>query len=182
MRINKKLNLVVPVEDDNGSIFYVHAKPFSREAFEANYMLFSQAFAAMIENGIQVTAGPRVAALVLKDIAVKNGKEHEYTAIIAEIKRTANLIRATEAGFEPKMLSSAIAHGDISEDDAAYVEGVICFFTLASAMWRGDRLDATLAFMNGLWGTQTESLDCTAFIASLKTTTKAEDTGAKVKA
>lgn len=181
MRINKKLNLVIPVEDESGSTFYVHAKPFSREAFEANYMLFSQAFASMIENGIQVTAGPRVAALVLHDIAVKMGKESDYTAIIAEIKRTSTVVKSTSSGFEPKMLSSAIAHGDIDEDDASYIEGVICFFTLASAMWRGDRLSATLAFMNGLWGTLTESLDCTGFIASLKTQTTEDDTGKKTE-
>lgn len=179
MRINKKLNVVIPMEDGDGSVFYIHAKPFSREAFEANYLLFSQAFSSMVENGIQMTAGPRVAALVLKDIAKKTNRETDYASIIAEIKRTSHVVRAGKDGFEPKILSSAVAHGDISEDELAYIESVVCFFTLASAMWVGERLDASLGFMNGLWGTRTESLDITDFTASLRTATTVDSSGEK---
>lgn len=182
MRINKKLNLVITLDNDDGSKYYVHAKPFSREAFEANYLLFSQAFSSMIESGIQVTAGPRVAALVLKDLAKKQGREADYAAIIAEIKRTANVIRGGSEGFAPKLLSTAVAHGEVDEDDLTYIEGVICFFTLTSAMWRGERLDASLGFMSGLWGAQTTSLDCTEFMSSLRTATTEDSTGEIVTA
>ena len=177
MRINKKLNLVIPVENDDGSEYYVHAKPFSREAFEANYLLFSQAFASMIENGIQVTAGPRVAALVLKDLATKQNRESDYAAIIAEIKRTAHVIKGGKDGFKSKGLSSAVAHGDVDEDDLAYIEGVICFFTLTSAMFKGERLDASLSLMSGLWGVQTTSLASTEFTSSLRTAMTEDNTG-----
>lgn len=179
MRINKKMNLVIPMENEDGSKYYVHAKPFSRDAFEAHYLLFSQAFSSMIETGIQVTAGPRVAALVLKDLAKKQGKEADYAAIIAEIKRTANVIKGGASGFEPKLLSTAIAHGDIAEEELAYIEGVICFFTLTSAMWMGERLDASLAFMSGLWGCQTTFSDCTEFTSSLRTAMTEDITGEK---
>lgn len=179
MRINKKLNLVIPMEGDNGSEYFVHAKPFSRDAFEAHYLLFSQAFASMIETGIQATAGPRVAALVLKDLAKKQGREDDYSAIIAEIKRTSSVIKGDKDGFASKLLSTAVAHGDIEEEELAYIEGVICFFTLTSAMWdmRHKLLDGSLAFMSGLWGCQTTSLDCTAYTSSLRTATTEDSSG-----
>lgn len=177
MRINKKLNLVIPMETDDGGKYFIHARPFSREAFEVNYLLFSQAFSKMIESGIQVTAGPRVAGMVLKDLAATQGNKEAYDSIISEIKRTTTVIKGGKDGFEGKNLSSAVAHGDIDDDDLAYIESTICFFILTSAMWRGDKLAASLAFMSGLWGVQTTSLDYTDYISSLRTLTEDETSG-----
>lgn len=180
MRINKKLNLVVELEDGAGNPYFVHAVPFSREAFEVNYLLFSQAFSKMIESGIQVTAGPRVAGMVLKDLATTQGNKEAYDAIIAEIKRTSTVIKGGTDGFVGKNMSSAVAHGDIDEDDLAYIESTICFFILTSAMWRGEKLAASLAFMRGLWGVQTTFLSCTDYISSLRTSTTDESSGETV--
>lgn len=178
MNINKKLNLVVPMEDEEGGIYYVHAKPFSREAFEHNYFLFSQAFSTMIESGIQVTAGPRIAALVLKDIADKQGSPDSYAAIMAEIRRTSTVIKADpKDGYVPMLLSTAIARGAIGDEDLAYIEGAIAFFTLSSALWRGRKLDASLGLMSGLWDVQTTSLNSTDFTASLLTSIEGENSG-----
>lgn len=182
MKINEKLNLVIPMQDANGETYYLHTTPLSREAFEANYLLMSQAFSLMIEQGIQVTAGPRVADLVMRDLAERQNRMDAYTAYIAEIKRITTVIKAGPTGWEPMPLSSAIARGVMGAEDLQEALSLIVFFTLTSALWGGEKLAASLRFMNGLWGSQNTSLNSTAFTDSLRTSTVAENTGETVAA
>lgn len=177
MKINEKLNLVIPMEDSAGQVYYLHSTPLSREAFDANYLLLSQAFSLMVEQGIQVTAGPRVANLVLRDLAERQDRMTAYDAIIAEIKRITTVIKPSASGWEPLPLSSALARGVVTEDELSDAVSLIVFFTLTSALWSGKRLDASLNFMNGLWGTENTSLNSTAFTASLPTSTEGANSG-----
>lgn len=179
VKINRKLNIVVPMEDDTGRTYYLHSIPMSREAFKENWLLLSQTFSIMVEQGIQVTAGPRVAAMVMKDLADKQGREDDYKAVIAEVKRLTTVIKPTENGYEQIPLSTAMIRGVVSTDDVDDAENMLVFFMLVSAMWKGDRLDASLRLMNGLWQSQNTSLNATEFTASLQTSTEAESSGEK---
>ena len=177
MKINDKLNIVIPLEDSEGRKYYVHSTPFSREAFEANYLLLSQAFSLMVEQGIQVTAGPRVAALVLKDLAEKQNRREDYDAIMMEIRRITNVIKAKPDGWESLPLASALSRKVVTEVEVKDVESLLVFFILVSAIMTEKRLTSSLIFMNGLWGTENTSLKCSAFTASLPVLTEDESSG-----
>lgn len=128
MKINEKLNLVIPMEDSAGQTYYLHSTPLSREAFDANYLLLSQAFSLMVEQGIQVTAGPRVANLVLRDLAERQDRMPAYDAVIAEIKRITTVIKPSASGWEPLPLSSALARGVVTEDELSDAVSLIVFY------------------------------------------------------
>ena len=72
MKIDKKLNLVIPIETDDGTL-YVHSMPIRREIFDTYFLVLSKTFAAIHGEGLGEIAGPRVAALILKKIAMDTG-------------------------------------------------------------------------------------------------------------
>lgn len=175
--INKKLNIVIPMEDDAGNEYYLHSMPLSREAFQSNWLLLSQTFASMIERGIQVTAGPRVASIVMHDLAEKQGLIDNYDAIMSEIRRLTTVIKASGEGYEQLPLATALSRGIVSADDIEDAGNMLVFFTLVSSMWKGSRRVASLNFMNSLWQSENTSLSATAFMDSLTTSTGAESSG-----
>jgi len=181
MRLDKKLNLVFPVETDAGTI-YVHSTPISREVFERYFLVVSKAFAAIYGEGLQLIAGPRVAYLMLKKIAEDRGEwdgaDGVHNGLIAEIRRLTNVVVSTDRGWRPIPYHIAVEHGQLDEQDVAEVEGMLCFFTCASAMHLRSQLTAILAGMTSLWGAQTTSLTCTEYAASLTTSTVTASSGA----
>lgn len=182
MKLNEKLNLVIPMTDDNGNEYYLHTTPLSPEAFNANYLLLSQGFSFMVEQAVQITAGPKIANLVLRDLAERQGRSEVYEAIIAEIKRITTVIKQSENGWEPLPLSSAIARKVINEKELDEAMNFIVFFILTSALMSGQKLTASLEYMNGLWGSQNTSLTSTGWRDSLPILTGDESSGATVTA
>lgn len=178
--INKKLNIVIPMEDDAGNTYYLHSTPLSREAFQSNWLLFAQTFSAMVEQGIQVTAGPRFASIVMRDLAEKQGRINDYDAIMAEIRRITTVIKASGEGYEQLPLSTALARGVVSPDDVEDACNFIVFFTLISSTWRGSMRRTSLTFMNSLWQSENTSLSATAFMDSLMISTEAGSSGETV--
>jgi hypothetical protein len=180
MRIDERLNLVIPVKRD-GPTIYVHSMPISREVFEANFMLISKAFSAIYSEGLTVIAGPRVAAMLIRHIASemgiwensKTGEPGAGKSFLEEIKRLTNVAVPNEKGWGMIPLQVAIDQNLLSPDELSEVMGAVCFFTLNSSMMRSSEILQTLEGMESLWGTQTTSSNITAFIASLEMSTEA---------
>jgi hypothetical protein len=185
MQINKNLNLVVPVERDDGTAAYVYSLPVSTSVFERYYMVFARTFNVIYTGGLGMTSGPRVAAMILKDTAkalgVWDGPEGAERGLMQEIRRLTNVIVLTEKGWEPVPFHEAITKGSLDERDASEVENAIVFFTVSWHMNRWeDRKKGTedkptmLESAMKIWGGHLESLSFTEFCASLPTSTKAE--------
>ena len=171
MRINEALNLVVPVYGDEDHVVgYVHSIPLARATFEANYRLVAATFAAIFDEGLGELAGPRVAALILKEVA--QGKRLDPQPLLNEIKRLSCFIRPGETGWEQVPLAQAEQGRLISEDDMADVMSAIVFFTVAWAMWPKVKRAMLMAGAARLWGAETSSSQPTEWIASLKTSTE----------
>lgn len=192
MKIDDNLNLVIPVEGPTGTS-YVHAAPISRDVFERNYLLISKTFAGIFREGLGMAAGPRVAAMLMRDVAkefngvgedgqplVDGPGTDQCAALMAEIRRLANVLVPTTEGYALVPLQEAIDKRALDPDDASEVENALVFFTVASAMMkRGEKVP----FINGaarIWGAQTSSLNSTAFAASLRTSTETASSGARV--
>jgi hypothetical protein len=178
--INRKMNLVIPVDQDSGQKIYVHSAPISREIFETNYEVLARAFTEIMAGGFGAQAGPGVAALVLKKIAKQLGLEKQVAdGLIPEIHRLTNVL---VPGIGLMNLDEAIERKVFDEDDLAEVLNELAFFTvISSAAPRKDR-PSLLAFMAHVWNAETTLLNPTEYEKYLKTSTEDASTGEKVKA
>lgn len=176
MEINRKLNFVVPIERD-GSTLYAHATPISREVFENYHLVIAKTFSKIYNEGLGFSAGPRVAAMLLKQTAIETGvwgNRQDGTAgveagLLGEIRRLTNVIALGPNGWAPFPFAEAIAKGLVDADELSEVENAIVYFTVASAMHRKAELTAILAGAANLWGAQVTSSNTTEFAASLQT-------------
>jgi len=183
LRINERLNLVVPLYGDNDQIYaYVHSSPISREVFEANFLLISKTFAAIHGEGLGEIAGPRVAAMLMRETAKRmtpRGEASIELPLLDEIRRLSNVVMPGLSGWTTMPLHDAIAGRLIDSDDVAEVENALVFFTSMSAMHRKQVIAEILPGAARLWGAQTTSSDCMAFVASLPTSIPGANTGEK---
>lgn len=185
MEINRKLDLVIPIERGDTKI-YVHGTAISREVFEANVLVISKTFATIWEQGLRHTVGPRVAAVLLKkvaqDMGVWEGEGGTEQSLMAEIRRLSNVVRPGPKGWDIITLQEAIDTKYLSEDEIAEAEGQLVFFTLESCLRPKSQLAGFLGPMTRFWGSRITSQSFTEFVDSLPTSTPAANTGAKAKA
>ena len=179
MRIDKKLNLVIPVERDDGTTAYVHAIPVSAEVFDKFFLEISRTFAGIIATGLGEIAGPRVAAKVLRKTSQDLGTWREVeSGLVADMRRTSSvLVPKGTGGWDFITLQEALDRDLFSAEDVSEVENAITFFTVYSAIQRRRDLAETLDGLAGLWGAQITSLSATEYAASLRTSTKVDATG-----
>lgn len=180
MKISRALNLVVPVDRDDGSTIYIHAMPISAEVFDEHYKIIARASAEMWALGFGPTTGPRIAAKELRDAAKMLGREQDYQKLTNEIVRLASAIVPTDMGYEAKPLYAALQADFISKEDYAEVENILSFFIVLSAMQPRKTLPELLKDTAALWEGQIISLSATEFASSLKTSTVAESSGETV--
>lgn len=175
--IDDRLKLIIPIYDRQDQIkAYVHSTPVSRQIFEANFALISKTFAAITGEGLGNLAGPRVAALVMKEVAKRMVGEKDapllVNPLLSEIKRTGMVLLRTSSQWEFMPLQDALDQNYIDEDDGSEVENALVFFIAYSAMHRRKLLAEILPGAAQLWGALTSSLNVTEFRASLATSTQ----------
>lgn len=181
MNIDRNLNIVIPIERESGPV-YVHAAPISRAVFERYFLVISKTFAAIHAEGLSALSGPRVAGMMLKKIAQDreewDGPEGVERGLMMEIRRLSSVVQPkTSGGWETVPLQEALDRKTLDEDDVSEVENVLVFFTVAYSMLRkGDRRPA-LEGASSIWGARIESLNSTAFAASLPTSTATASSG-----
>lgn len=180
MRIDERLNLIIPIDYANGTA-YAHAMPISREVFETHFFILSKTFAAIYAEGLNHIAGPRVAALLLKRIAIAakiwDGPGGVEQSLMAEIRRLTSVILPSTSGWETVPYHEVVERGLISADDISEVENALTFFIVASAMHRRKELLTILSGAARIWDAQISSLSITAFAASLPTSKEIANTG-----
>jgi hypothetical protein len=177
-KINQKLHLIIPVHTQTG-IVNIHSTPLSREAFEQNYLVLSKTFAAIYGEGLGFVAGPRVALLLLRDIAKRMG---DLTAASVELGIISEMRRLTNAVLpsgEAVPFQEIVDKTMLDEEDLAEVENAIAFFTVASAIHKREELKEMLDGASRIWGGQVSYLSFTDYLASLKTSTKDATSGVK---
>lgn len=181
--IDRKLNLVVPVDSIHGAL-YVHSTPISRPVFEKYYSVIAKTFSTLYGGGYGVYAGPRVAALILRETAqsmgVWEGTAGVESGLVGEIKRLSLVLVPAASGWTYLPWDDAIREGKLSEEDAAEVFNALTFFTVASSMHTRRDLPGILSGASKLWGGLTTPLLYTEYAASLPKPTEAANTGAKV--
>ncbi len=185
MKIDKKLNLIVPVyEDDEKTVrCHVHSTPISRETFEKYFLVISQTFGSIYNQGLGKTAGPAVSMLLLKMCAERDkswdGDDGVEKGLVEEIRRlTTVVVPASEGGgWQTVPLKIAADRGFLTKDDMAEVENAIVFFIVNSAMLQRAQRREMLEEASNLWGARISSSTPTEFIASLPKSTATAHSG-----
>jgi hypothetical protein len=179
-KIDGKLNIVIPLEQPDGSKIYVHSVPLSRLVFEEHFAIMAQAFSYIYSKNMSAISGPRVAMLVIKEIAGDSwsGPTGVENTLVAEMIRLSNVLMPVESsGWQLIPLQTAIAQGHLDEDEIAVVLNNIAFFTVNAAIQRREVLNALMSAVTDLWGIIATSLSVTAYRDSLLKSTPVE-TGA----
>jgi len=176
MKIDKNLNLVVPVESNEGKAYF-HSTPIHREVFQRYHFVMCAAFTKLLQSGMELT-GAKIAAYTLEETAREMNKWEGATGIekglMEEIARLTNVLILGENGWEMLPVGVALQRGFIEDDDWSEAKQRIVFFTLVSAMTRMAVRNDLLMIMNESWQTQTTSSGCMEFIASLPTLSEIE--------
>jgi hypothetical protein len=185
VQINEQLHLTLTVDRVDGSTVYVHAMPISREIFDRYFLVLGKVFSRMYAEGLGIVAGPRLAALLLRQLAQElgqwDGPAGVERGLMGEIRRLANVVAPSAngvAGWQIYTYDDARRLGVIDEDDGAEVDSLLVFFTV---VWRLHRRQERLTVLAGgasLWGAQTSSLSLSGFVDSLPTSTVTANTGA----
>lgn len=191
MRIDKRLNLIVPIYDDETGklVANVHSTPLSEETVERHFMLLAQTFSQVFSQGLGVASGPAVALRLLRRIAdnsgtwidAKTGEPGDGQILVEEIRRLTTVLVPGEIGqpWQQVPLQTAVERGFIGAEDRAEVENAIVFFIAASATLPRAQRKEMLTQAADLWGARLSSSSATDFAASLKTSTATANTGVK---
>jgi len=195
MKLNKKLNLVFPIEMENG-VAYIHSMPVSREVFEMNYLVLSMTFMEIYSKRLGPIMGPRVASLLLKDQALSLTPKASFgdknfildpdddvwgktqRTLLQEVFRLTNIIMPTDNGYDTIPYMQAKQQKIIEGDDVSEVENALVYFCVASHLHQKEELPMAYAGLERLWGAQTTSLNVSEYMNSLRVSTHAENTGA----
>lgn len=190
MKIDRRLNLVVPIERGNGAPqLLVHATPVSTDVFRQYWEVAGQTMSALYTRGFGPFA-PRYACEMLRKIAKENGgarpdeQQQELLRVeqgfLAEMRRLTNVFALGEKGWEMVPLDDARRSGLIDEDEANEVDNAVVFFTVASRSHLKSQMGEVSGALS-LWGARTELLDCMEFRRSLMTSTAAANSGEGAK-
>lgn len=182
LTLNRKLNLVIPVETQPGVTIYVHSTPIGREVFETYYKPIAKTFTDLFSAGLSRT-GVRVAKMALQDVSrelgVWDGPNGVNAGLVGEIHRLTNVVHPNGAGWTTTPFEDALRNQTFDEDDVSEIENALVFFTLASVMVKKTDLGPILDGALNLWGARTESSDCTGLKNSLSILTPPAATGEK---
>jgi hypothetical protein len=186
MKINRELNIVIELPLDEGGILHIHSTPIADCTFKEHFRILSKTFARLMNDGLHITAGPRVAYLMLEEVVQERfekpaEKEVEWNkvkgSLIGEIIRLSNVAFSGPEGWATLPLELAIQRGMFSEGELELIYGELTFFTLLVHMNGRKQAQAMLEAGGPLWGFRVTSLDFTALVNSLRTSTPVANTG-----
>jgi hypothetical protein len=177
VKLNRNLHLVTRIESPRGTL-HVYSNPVPRVVFEQHFMIMGRAFTSIFNNGLGASA-PKLAAMIIKQEAKFLGEEMQGEALLADIKRSTHVLTpsANGAGYEPLPYAEAVRQQLIDEEEAADIEGRICFFTLALRVGSERQIAASMASLRLFWDAETTSLTLSDYLNSLTTSTGAAATG-----
>lgn len=189
MKIDKKLNLVIPLERDTGTI-YVFSTPITREVFEAHYKVISKTFTQLWAGGLGLHGGPRVAALELRSVAQStprvdgegsmwDGPEGVEATLMNEIRRLTNVLLPAEdgRGYTNIPYDTAVNQKLLTDEEMQEVEGAATFFIVNWAMHRRVVAIGILTSAAVMWGQRVTSLPLSEYRSTLTVSTPPEPTG-----
>jgi hypothetical protein len=189
MKIDQRLNLIIPIERENDVTLHVFHRPISTPVFEKYYLTLAKLFSEIYTQRLHLMGGPRIAAIMLRDIArntMRNsdenwldGPEGIEQGFFGELYRLTNILMPDDrGGWQTVMLADAAKRDYVSEDEFGEVEGMLAFFTVNSRLLRKEIWTSLLAEASNVWNVSTSLSDITAWRDSLPKSNQVETTEA----
>jgi hypothetical protein len=185
IKIDKRLNLVLEVQRDDGTSVYVHSVPIGKEVYEANFRLITRTAVGMYSDGLAPGACARIAALAMrataKDMDGSSGDTHRRAAesLLQEVWRLTNILMPGLRGWETVPFHNVIQEKTLDDEQVSEVQNILAFFTVVSWFHReSERTD--IYQMLRIYGAQTVSSNVTEYSASLPISIPGATTGATV--
>jgi hypothetical protein len=194
MKVDRKLNLIIPFAREDGSSIHVFASPLGRAIYQIYYLPLAKTLSMMIEQEILLVGGATVARSMLEDISRNTpraggasnwweGVDGVENGLLGELRRlTSVLAPKASGGWETLMFEEAVKVDLFTEDEVAEVENAQVFFTLVSRMLKGERSEGPRVIAERMFGWRTSSSSMSEFRNSLSTSTQVASSGAKAKA
>ena len=189
MRLDKKLNLVIPLERE-GEKAYIHSMPISFDTFELFSVVLTKTFSRLMSEGLNFVGGPGVAAVILEETAERtyrrqnpetgdretwlDGPDGVKNGLFGEMTRLSNYIFYENGSWNQIPFEAAINRNLLEREEIFEVKNQLTFFTVCShAPPRGDRR-GLIEGGASLFGSLTTLSSCTEYLASLSTSTEKE--------
>jgi|SRR6185437_9034328 len=191
VRIDRNLNLILPIERDDGVVLFAHSSPIDEAVFIAYHRPLNMTYAQLDADGLIRSGGIRNADLILKDVCERIGAwKDEPTekrigverGLLAEIRRLTNVFVPTEKGWQMVGLDDCVRGEFLSQREAREVQAGAVFFTCASRNFPRQNLKEFLQLCSGRIGALVSYSSCTEFQSSLPTLTAGESSGATAAA
>lgn len=181
VRIDDKLNLVIPVERSNGLTYWVHSTPISAEIFADFYVPIGQVFNKIYTGGIGMVAGPRVAYFALRDICMQSntweGPNGVENTLCNEVWRLTNVLMPGERGWNMMTLSDVMRREMISPREIQEVKNNLIFFTVNFCMHTQAVMRIIMDVSQQTLGARVTPLTCTEFKNSSAISIEGESSG-----
>jgi len=189
MRVDRNLNIVVPIKTGKDITVHVHSVPIARSIFEQFYLelgkVFSQCFDGVSSAHLALSA-PQLAYPALKKIAKSEGSWEGLNGVefglINELKRLTNIVCPSEKGWESIPFDVALQRNILDEEDESEIISALVFFSAISRVAPKDLKKTFLEMAGSLRSWELTCLDSTAYMNSLPILKKAETTGKVGKA
>jgi hypothetical protein len=184
MKINRQLNLVLPVQTENSGTVYIHSSAIGLEVFEQFYSELGKVFAQCFDgagSAALMIGAPQLAYAALKSISKKSGTwdgaDGVKFGLVNEIVRLTNIVGAGGHGWQSTPLAGSVEIGILTEEEEAEVLSSLIFFTAISKVAPKDLRVTLLEMMSQLRNWEIISLGCTEYVNSLVTLTSSENIG-----
>jgi hypothetical protein len=180
--INKKLNLVLPIELDENHKIYFHSVPISEEVFDANFWLLTRTLANLYANGAGPSMAPRIASRALRDAAKQMDEEQDISLnLMNEIIRLTNVIMPSTngGGWQNLLYYDVKSRKLVDEKVLREVENAIVYFIVASALHLRSEIQMAYQGLVGIWKAEISSLSVMEYMNSLPTLTPIVNIGEK---
>lgn len=180
------------VHEDVVRVWAYHT-PISRAVFDQNFRLLAATKSALASKGAHylMSAGPRIAALTLKDEGSRdaesrgrfddngNVRDDETKAFFGELRRLTTILCPGPSGWDMLPVDAAIAQEKIDAEDWQEVESAIVFFcchvSMAKKVDRARIAQATASLLSA----STTPLPLSEYLVSLQKLTLAETSAPK---
>lgn len=196
MRIDKQLNLVIDVYNDDGDPVanppkpptlraVVHAEPIRAETFDVYFEPIGRVFAEM--QRYTAISAPKIADKLLRNVSTAMGMWESDSrtsrigvkeGLVEEIHRLTNVLAPGRQGWRELMFQEAKDEHLFSPREAAEVDAMLIFFTVGSHMYPLQDARAALDGAMSLRGARVEYSSFTELKASLATSNAAGNSGA----
>jgi hypothetical protein len=190
MKIDKKLNLVLEIEQETGltkevvgadgkpatvpvvKTLYAHSMPIMEETYERYALLLGEVISTVYSKGFGAGMAGRLALLLVKKLAAAEGADSladVERGLLAEVEQRTNVIALDpDGGWKPMPLVIAAKNDLITEREYKEVMSNAVFFTAVSWLMAPKEQKAYVFPMMRIFNAQTISSNATEFANSLK--------------